>query len=59
MMPPKADRIVPMYDPLLVGESLPPCGRLKVPDAPGFGVSLNPANTCARPCPCGDGATAS
>ena len=54
-----ADRIVPIYDLLLVGVLLPFCGRLKVPDAPGFGVSLNLANTYSRPCPRVDRTTAS
>lgn len=49
MMAPKADRIVPMYDPLLIGEPLPVNGRLSVPDTPGFGVTLNPALTYGRP----------
>jgi L-rhamnonate dehydratase len=49
MMSPKADRIIPMYDPLLIGEPLPVNGRLVVPDTPGFGVSLNPDLTYSRP----------
>jgi L-rhamnonate dehydratase len=49
MMSPDADRIVPMYDPLLVGEPLPVNGRLTVPDSPGFGVDLNPDLPYARP----------
>jgi L-rhamnonate dehydratase len=49
MMSPRADRIVPMFDPLLLAEPLPVNGRLKVPDTPGFGVTLNPANTYNRP----------
>ena len=49
MTSPKADRIVPMYDPLLVGEVLPVNGRLSVPDTPGFGVELNRTLTYVRP----------
>jgi L-rhamnonate dehydratase len=49
MMSPDADRIVPMYDPLLLGEPLPVNGRLTVPDSPGFGVDLNPNLSYARP----------
>ena len=49
MMSPQADRIVPMFDPLLIGEPLPVNGRLCVPDTPGFGVRLNPALTYDRP----------
>src|SRR5579863_10756371 len=42
MMAPKADKVVPMFTPLLLGEPVPVNGRLKVPDTPGFGVRLNP-----------------
>ena len=42
MMAPKADRVVPMFTPLLLDEPIPVNGRLKVPDTPGFGVRLNP-----------------
>jgi L-rhamnonate dehydratase len=42
MMAPKADRIVPMFTPLLLDEPVPENGRLKLSDAPGFGVRLNP-----------------
>lgn len=42
MMAPKADKVVPMFTPLLLDEPVPVNGRLKVPDAPGFGVRLNP-----------------
>jgi len=42
MMAPKADKVVPMFTPLLLDEPVPQNGRLKVPDAPGFGVRLNP-----------------
>ena len=31
-----------MFAPLLLGEPLPENGRLKLGDAPGFGVRLNP-----------------
>ena len=42
MMAPKADRVVPMFTPLLLDEPVPENGRLKLSDAPGFGVRLNP-----------------
>ena len=46
MMAPEADRVVPMFTPLLLDEPVPVNGRLKLGDAPGFGVRLNP--DCAR-----------
>jgi L-rhamnonate dehydratase len=49
MMAPDADRVVPMFSPLLVGEPVPVNGRLKVPDTPGFGVELNPDVVLTRP----------
>jgi L-rhamnonate dehydratase len=51
MMSPKADRVVPMFDPLLLDEPVPVNGRMKVSvlDAPGFGVRLNPSSTLHRP----------
>jgi L-rhamnonate dehydratase len=49
MMAPKADQIVPMFHPQLLGEPVPVGGRLKLGDAPGFGVELNPDVTLARP----------
>jgi L-rhamnonate dehydratase len=41
MMHPTAEEVVPMFSPMLVGEPVPVNGRLKVPDDPGFGVSLS------------------
>jgi L-rhamnonate dehydratase len=43
MMAPKADQIVPMFNPLLIGEPLPNYGKLNIAalDKPGFGVVLN------------------
>lgn len=41
MMAPAADRVVPMFSPLLTDEPIPENGRLKLPDRPGFGVGLN------------------
>ena len=41
MMAPKADEVVPMFHPQLIGEPVPVNGRLKLSDAPGFGVELN------------------
>jgi L-rhamnonate dehydratase len=42
MMAPKADKVIPMFSPLLLDEPIPQKGRMKVPDSPGFGVRLNP-----------------
>lgn len=42
MMAPKADKVIPMFSPLLLDEPVPVNGRMKLPDAPGFGVRLNP-----------------
>ena len=42
MMAPKADRVIPMFSPLLLDEPIPFNGRLKLNDTPGFGVRLNP-----------------
>jgi L-rhamnonate dehydratase len=41
VMSPKADEVVPQYDPLLEGEVIPVNGKVKLNDRPGFGVSLN------------------
>lgn len=49
MMAPDADRIVPMFTPLLLDEPVPVNGRMKVPDSPGFGVRLNPDCKLRRP----------
>ncbi|WP_158933947.1 L-rhamnonate dehydratase [Burkholderia sp. S171] len=49
MMAPKADEVVPMFNPLLLDEPVPVNGRMKVPDTPGFGVRLNPECTLVRP----------
>lgn len=49
MMSPDADRVVPMFSPLLLHEPVPVNGRLRVPDRAGFGVELNPACSLARP----------
>jgi len=42
MMAPKADQVIPMFSPLLLDEPVPQNGRLRLSDAPGFGVRLNP-----------------
>ncbi len=42
MMAPQADRVIPMFSPLLLDEPIPQNGAMKLPDAPGFGVTLNP-----------------
>jgi L-rhamnonate dehydratase len=49
MMAPKADEVVPMFNPLLLDEPVPVTGRMKVPETPGFGVRLNPECTLVRP----------
>jgi L-rhamnonate dehydratase len=49
MMAPKADEVVPMFNPLLLDEPVPLNGRMKVPETPGFGVRLNPECTLVRP----------
>lgn len=51
MMAPKADEVVPMFNPLLLDEPVPQRGRMSVSalDKPGFGVRLNPACTLHRP----------
>ncbi|GAB3444454.1 L-rhamnonate dehydratase [Insolitispirillum peregrinum] len=49
MMAPQADKVVPMFNPLLLDEPVPVNGRMKVPDRPGFGVRLNPDCTLTRP----------
>lgn len=53
MMAPKADEVVPMFNPLLLDEPVPIGGRMKasVLDKPGFGVRLNPACELHRPYP--------
>jgi L-rhamnonate dehydratase len=42
MMAPQADKVSPMFSPLLLDEPIPENGRMKLSDAPGFGVRLNP-----------------
>jgi L-rhamnonate dehydratase len=49
MMAPKADKVVPMFTPLLLDEPVPENGRLRVPETPGFGVRLNPDQKLHRP----------
>ena len=49
MMAPEADRVVPMFTPLLLDEPVPVNGRMKVPETPGFGVRLDPECPLARP----------
>jgi L-rhamnonate dehydratase len=43
MMAPKADQVVPMFHPQLIGEPVPQNGRMRISalDRPGFGVELN------------------
>jgi L-rhamnonate dehydratase len=51
MMAPKADKVVPMFHPQLIGEPVPENGRLRTGalDKPGFGVELNRDVPLARP----------
>jgi L-rhamnonate dehydratase len=49
MMAPDADKVVPMFTPLLLDEPIPVNGRMKVPDRAGFGVRLNPQCALQRP----------
>ncbi|SHE65810.1 L-rhamnonate dehydratase [Marinomonas polaris DSM 16579] len=51
MMAPNADKVVPMFNPLLLDEPIPVNGRMHISvlDKPGFGVRLNPACELSRP----------
>ncbi len=49
MMAPKANEVIPMFSPLLLDEPIPHNGRMKLSDAPGFGVRLNPDCKLQRP----------
>ncbi|MES2445328.1 MAG: L-rhamnonate dehydratase [Pseudomonadota bacterium] len=51
MMHPKADQVVPMFHPQLIGEPVPVNGRMKLSalDKPGFGVELNRDIALHRP----------
>lgn len=51
MMAPKADEVVPMFHPQLLGEPVPVNGRMRLSalDKPGFGVDLNPDCQLHRP----------
>ncbi len=49
MMAPNADKVVPMFTPLLLDEPVPVNGKMQVPDRPGFGVRLNPECNLVRP----------
>jgi L-rhamnonate dehydratase len=51
MMHPKADQVVPMFHPQLLGEPVPVDGRLPLSalDKPGFGVELNREIPLERP----------
>ena len=53
MMAPQADRVVPMFSPLLLDEPVPVNGRMLVSalERPGFGVRLNPECALSRPYP--------
>jgi L-rhamnonate dehydratase len=53
MMAPKADKVVPMFAPQLLGEPVPQNGRIKLSalDKPGFGVELNREVKLHRPYP--------
>jgi L-rhamnonate dehydratase len=43
MMAPQADKVIAMFSPQLLDEPIPVNGRMKLSEAPGFGVRLNPA----------------
>ena len=51
MMAPQADRVVPMFSPLLLDEPIPAAGRMRASalDKPGFGVRLNRTLDFQRP----------
>jgi L-rhamnonate dehydratase len=51
MMAPQADKVVPMFSPLLLDEPVPVAGRMKASalDKPGFGVRLNRSLEFHRP----------
>lgn len=51
IMAPQADKVVPMFSPLLLDEPVPVAGRMKAGalDKPGFGVRLNRALEFERP----------
>ncbi|MFQ3789334.1 L-rhamnonate dehydratase [Halomonas sp. A29] len=51
MMAPKADEVVPMFNPLLLDEPVPKNGRMAASalGKPGFGVRLNPECDLSRP----------
>ncbi|HXS07065.1 MAG TPA: L-rhamnonate dehydratase [Rhizomicrobium sp.] len=53
MMAPKADKVVPMFYPQLIGEPVPENGKIKLSslDKPGFGVELNRELALHRPYP--------
>ncbi len=51
MMAPQADKVIPMFSPLLEGEPVPQDGRISINDLdkPGFGVTLAPDIPLDRP----------
>ncbi|RBP83444.1 L-rhamnonate dehydratase [Marinomonas rhizomae] len=51
MMAPNADKVVPMFNPLLLDEPVPLNGKMNISalDKPGFGVRLNPECELSRP----------
>lgn len=51
MMAPNADKVVPMFNPLLLDEPVPLNGKMHISalDKPGFGVRLNPECELSRP----------
>ena len=51
MMAPKADKVVPMFNPLLLDEPVPSNGTMHISalNKPGFGVRLNPECELSRP----------
>eukprot|EP01089_Gocevia_fonbrunei_P017891 TRINITY_DN5944_c0_g1_i1.p1 TRINITY_DN5944_c0_g1~~TRINITY_DN5944_c0_g1_i1.p1 ORF type:complete len:398 (-),score=79.47 TRINITY_DN5944_c0_g1_i1:4-1197(-) len=55
VMSPEADKIVPCFGNIFVGEPLPKDGWIDLPSTPGFGIELNPEvrSTLQRPYPRG------
>lgn len=51
MMAPKADKVVPMFSPMLEGEPVPVDGKISITalDKPGFGVTLSDKIDLKRP----------
>ena len=46
---PKGDKIIPVFADMFTDEPLPVNGRMKIPDKPGWGLTLNTALNLKRP----------